>query len=165
MKKVFVYLIACSSDENIYLKIGKTINMYRRLSNIQTGCPHKITHSFVIESDFEEEVDGIEKLLHRLLPCRMHGEWYKGTQKFFNKLDSLLNKINGGNFTFEEIDELPDMNAGPELEIMLHHHDFKFKHVQLPIKNGVDISANVKTILPEKIVTLLRNESASAIIK
>ncbi len=94
-KHKFVYLIACQGDLYPYIKIGKTINLYNRLSNIQTGCPHTINHVFIISSVYEEEVLGLEKLLHRLLPFRLRGEWYKGTRSFFDALDEILYKIKG----------------------------------------------------------------------
>jgi hypothetical protein len=155
-KQNFVYLIACQGDYYPYIKIGKTVNLYNRLSNIQTGCPHKISHAFIISSSYEEEVLGLERLLHRLLPLNIRGEWYKGVDDFFKALELAFYKINTGNFSFEELDELPDLNAGPELEIMLHHHGFQFKQVTLPIKRTSDINESSKNIEASDIIELLR---------
>jgi len=135
--------------------------MYRRISNIQTGCPHNITHAFVVESEYEEEVAGLEKLLHRLLPSRLRGEWYKGTDTFFEALDTLVKKTNSGSSSYEEIDQLPDLNAGPELEIMMHRHNFNFMQICLPINKHIPITKAAKKIEPEDIVQQLRIQLVS----
>ena len=73
----YVYLIACRGENKTYVKIGLTSSIQRRLSNIQTGCPHPITHAFVVRSEYREEVEGLEKLLHILLkPECLRAEWY-----------------------------------------------------------------------------------------
>ncbi len=150
-EQYFVYLIACRTDHSLPVKIGKTKSLARRLSNIQTGCPYQITHAFTITSEYQEEVDGLEKLLHQLLKNRTRGEWYDGSDAFFLSLHQLLRKINSGEFTYEEIEATPDF-CGPELEIMLHSHDFKFAEVILPIRAQKGIPVQSKTIAPEDIV-------------
>src|SRR5258708_34849347 len=132
--RYFVYLISCHTGSSTPVKIGKTKSLASRLSNIQTGCPYKITHVFTITSKYQEEVDGLENLLHQLLPGRLNGEWYDGSEAFFRALHRVLAKINSGGFTYEEIEATPDMNAGPELEIMMQHHDFHFAQVSMPIQ-------------------------------
>ncbi len=79
MYKDYVYLISCRSDTKFYVKIGLSSSLLRRLSNIQTGCPHPITHAFVVCSKDREEVEGLERLLHILLkPECLRAEWYEG---------------------------------------------------------------------------------------
>jgi len=93
----YVYLIACKGENKTYVKIGLTSSVQRRLSNIQTGCPHPITHAFVVRSEYREEVEGLEKLLHMLLePERLRAEWYEGTRGFFESLDTVLSRVNAG---------------------------------------------------------------------
>jgi Meiotically up-regulated gene 113 len=100
----YVYLIACRGADKTYVKIGLTSSIQRRLSNIQTGCPHPITHAFVVRSAYREEVEGLEKLLHILLePECLRGEWYEGTKSFLETLDAVLSRINEGGFTHEEL--------------------------------------------------------------
>ena len=151
-----VYVIICQGDLFPYIKIGKTINLYTRLANLRTGCPLLISHVFVINSPYEEEVLGLEKLLHRLLPFRHRGEWYKGTEDFFKAFENLLNKINSNNFSHEEICDLPDMNAGTELEIMLHEHLFHFYQITLPIRKNSDFLKVAKKISISNIFLLIK---------
>lgn len=138
MDRHYVYLIACKGETKTYVKIGLTSSIQRRLSNIQTGCPHPIAHAFVVRSEYREEVTGLEKLLHKLLePASLRAEWYEGTTSFFETLDAVLSRINVSGFTYEELLEMPDF-VGSEFEIMMHRHDFEFLRVQLPIRKGRD---------------------------
>ena len=138
MDRHYVYLIACKGETKTYVKIGLTSSIQRRLSNIQTGCPHPITHAFVVRSEYREEVKGLEKLLHKLLePASLRAEWYEGTTSFFETLDAVLSRINAGGFTYEDLLEMRDF-VGSEFEIMMHRHDFEFLRVQLPIRRARD---------------------------
>lgn len=138
MDRHHVYLIACKGETKTYVKIGLTSSLQGRLCNIQTGCPHPITHAFIVRSEYREEVEGLEKLLHMLLePERLRAEWYEGTASFFETLDAVLSRINAGGFTYEELLEMPDY-VGPQFEIMMHRHDFEFLRIQLPLKKGRD---------------------------
>jgi hypothetical protein len=129
-----LYLIRCRSRTESYVKIGRTCSLRRRLSNIQTGCPHPIDVAFVITSEYPEEVVGLERLLHKMLrPHRMRAEWYLVSQEFLRALDALLRKVNRGGFSFDEINDMPDY-CGPELEIMLHRHEFGFSRLALPFR-------------------------------
>jgi hypothetical protein len=151
----YVYLIACKGENKTYVKIGLTSSVQRRLSNIQTGCPHPITHAFVVRSEYREEVEGLEKLLHMLLkPERLRAEWYEGTSGFFESLDTVLSRVNAGGFTYEELLEMPD-SVGPEFEIMSHRHDFQFFRVQLPIRKRRDSIENAKNVCATEIADIL----------
>lgn len=139
-----------------YVKVGRTRDLHRRLSNIQTGCPHGISHVFAILSDYDEEVAGLEELLHRLLePNRLRGEWYEGTESFFAALDHALKLINRGGFTFDEIYTLADDVGYEELEIMLHRHDFQFRQVHLPLKPSRPILSRAVEVQPARIADIL----------
>ncbi|WP_155393667.1 GIY-YIG nuclease family protein [Xanthomonas albilineans] len=155
----YVYLIACRSESKIYVKIGLTSSIQRRLSNIQTGCPHPITHAFVVRSAYREEVMGLEKLLHALLePERLRAELYVGTKRFFATLDAVLSRINEGGFTHEELLDMPDF-VGSEFEVMLHRHEFQFLRIQLPIRKGSDPIENAQEACSTKIADMLRDLS------
>jgi hypothetical protein len=151
----YVYLIACRSESKIYIKIGLTSSIRRRLSNIQTGCPHPITHAFVVRSVYREEVQGLEKLLHILLESEcLRAEWYEGTMSFFETLDTVFSRINEGGFSYEELLDLPDF-VGPELEIMMHRHEFQFLRIQLPVRKCRDPIDNAQNTPPMKIADIL----------
>lgn len=156
-----VYLVACQAQSTIYVKIGRSRNLRRRLSNIQTGCPHQITDVFVIASEFEEEVDGLERLLRLLLKeDRLRGEWYQGSDRFFGNLDHILVRINAGGFSYDEIYEVSETGHGSELEIMLHKHDFSFKRLPLSPRRVLQFSNELVDISPSEIAkALFREES------
>lgn len=127
----YVYLIACRNESSVYIKIGRSSNLVSRIRNIQTGCPMTFVKTFCITSDYKEEVMGLEKLLHmRLKKLSERGEWYVANPEFLRALIRLLRKINSGNFTYEEIEQMPDF-CGHELEIMMHRHNFKFYRFRL----------------------------------
>lgn len=151
-EQYFVYLISCNTGSSRPVKIGKTNNLARRLSNVQTGCPYKFTHVFTITSMYHEEVVGLEKLLHQLLPARLRGEWYDGSEAFFLALHGLLEKINSGRFTFEEIEAVSGMD---EAEIMLHRHEFHFARIDLPLRRGVGVHLNSRAVEAEEIVGII----------
>ncbi len=155
--KTCVYLISCRDGSGrSYIKIGKTINLYQRIANIRTGCPHKINDVFIVNSHYEEEVLGLERLLHRFLkPINLRGDWYQGNSIFYQCLEQILFKINIGGFTFEEIDALPDCSAGPELEIMLHKHNFEFRRVCFPIRRGLNLNLSSHNIHFSKMIDIL----------
>jgi hypothetical protein len=155
MDRHYVYLIACKGETKTYVKIGLTSSIQRRLSNIQTGCPHPITHAFVVRSEYREEVEGLEKLLHMLLePECLRAEWYEGTASFFETLDAVLSRINAGGFSYEELLEMPDF-VGPEFEIMMHRHDFEFLRIQLPMRKGRDPIENARSACAADIAEIL----------
>lgn len=158
MEEHFVYLIACRSETSIYVKIGLTSSIQRRLQNVQTGCPHPITNAFVVLSEYREEIEGLEKLLHLLLaPERLRGEWYQGTHRFFVSLNSALNRINAGAFTHGEILSLQD-HVGPELEIMMHRHKFSFRRIAHPMRREINPIAVAQSVTPQQIATELLKE-------
>lgn len=159
----YVYLIACRGENKIYVKIGLTSSIQRRLSNIQTGCPHPITHAFIVRSVHREEVEGLEKLLHVLLePECLRAEWYEGTKNFFEMLDATLSRINEGGFTHEDLLGMPDF-VGSEFEIMLHRHDFQFLGIQLPIRKGCDPIESAQNASPAEIADLLQRELSTSL--
>lgn len=109
-----------------------------------------------MRSEYREEVAGLEKLLHILLePECLLAEWYEGTESFFETLDAVLSRINEGEFTFEELLDMPDF-VGPEFEIMQHRHDFQFLRIQLPIRKGHDPIESAQNVSPAEIADILR---------
>lgn len=161
MNRHYVYLISCRGYKTIYVKIGLTSSIQQRLSNIQTGCPHPITHAFVVLSEYREEVKGLEKLLHTLLKSeRLRAEWYEGSLAFFEKLGTVLSRVNSGGFSYEELWDMPDF-VGPEFEIMMHRHNFKFLQVAVPIRKGVDSFENAQHISPAQIAEVLLREPST----
>lgn len=161
----YVYLIACRGESKIYVKLGLTSSIQRRLSNIQTGCPHSITHAFIVRSAHREEVEGLEKLLHVLLePECLRAEWYEGTKRFFGTLDAVLSRINEGGFTHEELWDMPDF-VSSEFEIMLHRHEFQFLRIQLPIRKGRDPIESAQNASPAEIADILARELSTPLLR
>jgi len=163
MNEHYVYLIGCHSGTTSYVKIGITSSIRRRLCNVQTGCPHAITEAFVVLSEYREEVEGLERLLHILLkPERLRAEWYEGTDDFFLALDAVLSRVNAGDFSHEEIEALPDF-VGPELEIMMHRHNFEFRRVRLPLRKGEDVLDGSVSTAPTRISEILQAQASNLI--
>lgn len=161
MDRHYVYLIACRGGAKTYVKIGLTSSIERRLSNIQTGCPHPITHAFVVRSKHREEIKGLEKLLHILLkPERLRAEWYEGTKRFFEMLDAVLSRINAGGFSYEELLDMPDF-VGPEFEIMMHRHDFEFLRIPVPVRKGVNLIERAQSTPPTKIAEIVLRDMSN----
>lgn len=162
----YVYLIACHGPSENYVKIGMTCNLKRRISQIQTGCPFRVAHAFAVPSEYWEEARGLEKLLHMLLrPQRLRGEWYRGNATFFSVLNAVLRRVNSGGFSYEELLEMPDI-VGPELEIMIHQHEFCFYELTVPFARGGGPKVSAKPAAPERIASILsrrprRNSSDS----
>ena len=155
-----LYLIACRAPSTTYVKIGRTGNLHRRIADIQTGCPHRITDVFVVLSQYDEEVEGLERLLHRLLQSsRLSGEWYKGSDAFFAALDDALTWINEGDRAFEDLQEVADTVSMAELEIILHRHDFQFRCVPLPLRASTSILDVSVGMQPEQIAATLAGSS------
>jgi hypothetical protein len=150
-----VYLLACRSPATIYVKVGRTGNLRRRLASIQTGCPHRISDVFVVLSQHPEEVEGLESLLHRLLQSsQLRGEWYEGSEEFFAALDETLTWINTGDRAFEDLQEIADAVSMSELEIILHRHEFQFRWVPLPLRPTTILDASV-AVQPQQIAATL----------
>jgi hypothetical protein len=71
-KEGCVYFIG--NLEHKWVKIGRTINLSKRLSSIQTGCPCLLEILGYIKS---KDANKLEKQMHRKFNrSKMHGEWY-----------------------------------------------------------------------------------------
>ena len=130
-EKYFFYAILCNFQETVFIKFGKTNNLKHRIRNIQTGCPHKIIKIFVSTSDFEEEIIGVEKLIHfKLKDHCINGEWYIASVKFIELFQEEWAKINNGEYSWDEINNISDEIAFDSLEIVLHKHEYYFYEVK-----------------------------------
>lgn len=71
----FVYFISTGQ----FIKIGKAIDLKKRLAQLQTSSPRRLTLVHVIEC---ADMDAIERHYHqRFADRRAVGEWFKLTQK------------------------------------------------------------------------------------
>ena len=71
-KEGCVYFIG--NLEHKWVKIGRTINLSKRLSSIQTGCPCLLEILGYIKS---KDATKLEKQMHRKFNrSKIHGEWY-----------------------------------------------------------------------------------------
>ena len=153
MEQYFVYLVSCSSESHIFLKLGKTNNLSRRLRELQTGCPHKLENVFIVQSEFEEEAIGLESLFKYLLKSeRYRGEWYTVTPEFLSNLEDCLCWINFGEKSFDEIELLAEEVSFEAFEIILHNHSFQFFEVE----DHRDLNSAV-SIQPIQMLSILSN--------
>jgi hypothetical protein len=76
----YLYLIRRIGTK--YYKIGITNDLNKRLSTLQTGCPHELRMIFYAEADMDDylgkEIKYIEDFLHKNFNEQRHrGEWFK----------------------------------------------------------------------------------------
>ncbi|KOY16789.1 GIY-YIG nuclease family protein [Paenibacillus xylanivorans] len=131
-----LYIIICSYNEDSFVKIGRTRNIYNRIKNIQTGCPHEISNIFVITSEFEyeEEIIGLEGVIHKLIDkYQMKGEWYLATEEFFQIFSKLLERINNSDLS-DYVFEDEELFSLDEVEILFHSHNYIIYELIMPIK-------------------------------
>jgi len=127
----FLYIITCRFMNTCFMKIGKSKNLEHRIKNIQTGCPHKIEKIFIISSEFDEEINGVEQYVHyRFRDYNLTGEWYIASNDFLKFFIAEFQKINQGAFTWEEINSVVDEIHFNSLEILLHRHKYIFTEVK-----------------------------------
>lgn len=75
---MFVYLIR-AGDSKGPIKIGKAIDVDKRISELQTGCPFTLSLITKIPCDSEKEAFFLEKWLHdRFRRQWIRGEWFTG---------------------------------------------------------------------------------------
>ena len=121
----------CKYNKSYFMKIGKTKCLESRIKNIQNGCPHKINDVFIITSEYEEEIIGLEHYIHySLKKYKMTGEWYSVTPNFVCMFCTELSRINSNDFTFDEIEIISEVIKFESLEILLHNHEYTFLEVK-----------------------------------
>ena len=114
-----------------FMKIDKSKNLEDRIKNIQTGCPHKIEKVFTLSSEFDEEINGVEQYIHyRFRNYHFNGEWYIASKDFLKLFIAEFQKINKGEFTWQEIDNIACEIHFDSLEILLHRHVYVFTEVK-----------------------------------
>jgi len=149
-----VYIIVCSYKEDLFVKIGRTRNLYNRIKNLQTGCPHEIGNLFVITSEYayEEEIIGLEGVILKLVNrYKMKGEWYLATEEFFKIFNKLLERINTCQLS-DYVFENHDLFSYDEVEILSHKHDYIIYELIMPIKPKQLVKAR-KILNPIEIYT------------
>ena len=151
--QTFLYFIVCEFKEHKFIKIGKSKNLYNRIHNIRTGCPHEVTHIFTIKSEFEEEIIGLEKLIHRLLvDSNLRGEWYLYTESFVKDITYIMELINSSEIL--NIDyEFLEVVSFEEVEILLHSHEFCFSNIKLPL--GKNLNYKEQNITASEMMKLI----------
>lgn len=157
-KAYLLYLIICSFKDDFFIKIGRSRNLYSRIKNIQSGCPHQIDNIFIIASEFEEEILGLEGVLHKLIDnYKLKGEWYLGVEDFFEIFNILMQRINEGKLG-DYVFENEDLFSIDEVEILFHCHEYSFYELLMPIKRE-DIIKCKQLSNPKEIYTIIKNTS------
>lgn len=73
----FVYGMVCESDTRLYIKLGMTTCITKRLRGVQTGCPLPI--HLVLKASFNdalEMADAERRVQAQLHGYRSSGEWF-----------------------------------------------------------------------------------------
>ncbi|WP_240415757.1 GIY-YIG nuclease family protein [Paenibacillus periandrae] len=133
-KSQLIYIVVCAYKNDFFIKIGRSSNLNKRIKNIQTGCPHPINNIFIVFSEYGEEIFGLEKILLKLIDkYKLKGEWYLGSEEFFDLFNSILVRINSG-ILGDLVLEDEDRFSYEEVEILFHIHNYRFYEIELPIK-------------------------------
>jgi hypothetical protein len=67
------YLYVIQSEDSDYIKIGRTNNPKKRLSDLQSGNPNKLSYLILLKGK-----GYLEKSIHEdLKSYRVRGEWFK----------------------------------------------------------------------------------------
>ena len=86
---MYVYFIRSGRRKNNAIKIGKAMNIQRRLDQLQTGNPCQLHLLGYIRCDSVKHAEHIEKLLHdRFKKQNIRGEWFAGNihyKKYLNE--------------------------------------------------------------------------------
>jgi hypothetical protein len=91
-----VYLLKIINNDKPLYKIGYTTNtVEKRVKNIQTGCPYKIS---IIDVYLSEYSKVIEKTLHNILSHKkINGEWFEldmSDEVNFKKMCDIYHNVN-----------------------------------------------------------------------
>lgn len=91
----YVYFI---TDGQGHIKIGKADDTYKRIKELQTGNPYKLSFLLTVMLDSVSDTFELEQELHsKFSQYRMEGEWFKG-EPVYDFIDTRIVKI--GRFTF-----------------------------------------------------------------
>lgn len=71
-----------------WVKIGKSIDVRKRLSQIQVGTPHKLEIWHVFDSDIEKQLHNYIKFNYESIVTR--GEWFLLSESLCNKIKSIF---------------------------------------------------------------------------
>ena len=70
---MFIYVMVAKP----YMKIGISRDVQRRIKEVQTGCPVRITRCIFMNVGNTQQAETLEKLLHkRYAACNTWGEWF-----------------------------------------------------------------------------------------
>lgn len=78
---MYVYCIVTDTNPPL-LKVGKAADVQRRLSELQTGCPHDLSIAASLKCKSEAHAFAVEQAAHEYLAAsRKRGEWFLMHQK------------------------------------------------------------------------------------
>lgn len=88
-----VYCVRCAGS--LFVKIGKTSDVSRRLKELQTGCPYRLILDFFITCAKPRIVE--EQLHQRLSFARTQFEWFEVHGREYDQLRSDVRKLTSDN--------------------------------------------------------------------
>lgn len=89
MRKCNNFLYILRNGKTQEYKIGITSNLNRRISELQTGCPHELTIVKLWQHYQRKTIEKYERVLHRYYKeyrIRSNGEWFKLPKSEIEKL-------------------------------------------------------------------------------
>lgn len=106
MDQEFVYFI---SHDHGPIKIGKARDVKKRLSSLQTSCPHRLSVLGIMPSD-----GSLEGKLHRQFSTlRMRGEWFRRDARLLDFIKESSQPFGDPNYQCSSMIRLIDPVTGP----------------------------------------------------
>lgn len=87
----YVYFI---TDSHGHIKIGKADDTYKRLNELQTGNPYKLSILLTVMMTSVNDAFSLEQELHKLFKdYQLEGEWFE-EEPVLNVIDTDIVKLN-----------------------------------------------------------------------
>lgn len=75
-RPTYLYVIGPTNTVEGPLKIGRTIDLYRKLQRLQYGNPIRLGHIHSVEVDPDHAVEAEDRVHRALKAHRLVGEWF-----------------------------------------------------------------------------------------
>ena len=89
--RIYVYFIYCLVGDKTYVKIGKAKDPRKRLAELQTGCPVRLSLEVFLPYDSDAEAFEKEREFHERLKRHRHDrEWFVVSEEFDDELSEIM---------------------------------------------------------------------------
>lgn len=92
--RMYVYFLK-ARGEDVLIKIGRSRDPERRVSELQTGSPFKLKLLGRVRCKNDFHAKQVEKAVHRIFHhCRRRGEWFKLSKQTLSTLHQIIKDAN-----------------------------------------------------------------------